>query len=298
MAVHYKILSRAGSVLVEKEQTACFGAMSRNRDFTTTVGRGGGGSRREDSAVMQKVVFYPNNHRILEDAMAERTTRWWSFLLSLPIVQDSLFEPPSGDMRETSFALSVRCDIPVDRLIGVMCLFRLFRTSGAITTHFCKLLDMDVEPEVAFAMSVGVLDFHAVGRLETVLECEESFVDAKHTPEADVIGLAQEFCSENWQEKYNGHQGLYDLYGTYVRGESWEGEEADTRLTGWGAPSQPAERDAGIGEDMVSFRQVVYTNVLHRIGLANAQRYSELNLTDSELLDIASYIENQLEPST
>jgi hypothetical protein len=271
--------------------------MSRNRDYTKTTGRGEAGGNREDALVMRNVVFYPNNYRIREDAVAERTTRWWTFLLSLPIVEDSLFEPPSGDWRESSFALSVRCDIPVDRLIGVMCLFRLFRTSHAITTHFCKLLDMDVEPEVAFAMSVGVLDFHSVGQLETVLECEEAFIDAKHTTEADVIGLAQKFCSEQWQGEYNGHQGLYDLYGTYVRGESWAGDDASSRLTGWGAPSQPAERDAPVGYDDVSFRQVVYTNVLNRQGLANAQRGSGLTLTDSELLDIASYIENQLEPS-
>jgi hypothetical protein len=212
--VHYTTTS--GSQEVDyKHDAPCFGMLCEYNDMDNVVRT-------------NKVVFHARRWSATRDWKV-----WARFLESLPFIQDSLSEPIVYERSNDNQEVHVRCDIPADRMLNVLSLFRVPYTHRQAIRAFVVMTDADVEPKVAATIALGVIGH----RIDGIAFCdsydpEHSIVNRMEVGMLDAISLHNVLFGSDWASVYNGEQELYSESLTYRRGEQGD----DNYIMGWTQP--------------------------------------------------------------
>jgi hypothetical protein len=205
MSVSYDVFE-GEERLLERREVWCFGSLSGYLNSSNTP---------------THVRYYPK-----WDMSDVGWDVWAKHLLTMPIIQDALHSPIDFSLGR-DVEVNIRCDMPADRLLNMLSLFRLPRVHPALGICFQKLLRMDVEGSIAFVLATTLLEGEeGLGELSlaTSFDDEHGFTIPKYLHEADARALYTHFQGEGWEEYYKGEQDVYSESCTYRRGELWDGE--------------------------------------------------------------------------
>lgn len=285
MAVNYDIIGKDGSDIFNRRGTACFGALA-------AVGS-------DIAEASSHITYWPKMGRtIFNDSHQESINLWHEFLSSLPVIMDALVDYKSEDGLVFS-EVSIRTDLPSDRLVQTLGLIRMPYVMEGTVRAFKNMLDMDIDPSIAFALSVGIqAGYESTFTLSAGRDTEHSFVDPPRLSIRDCVGLATTFCAEDFADRYAGRQKVWQETGTYRRGDSMD--DNATRLTAWAAPDL-ADRDASdemlvpaIYWALKLVKPEKYQYLVRENRTIGNLRLSELGLSDEELLKLVSEFESLL----
>jgi hypothetical protein len=235
----------------------------------------------------------------------DKAILWYNYLLSLPFILDSLFEEPNlPDFPSDDFVVKVRTDIPADRLMNVLALFRYPYVAPGCVFAFARMVAAEVDEAIAFTIAVGVISpgydrDSPSSFIYAGMDTEHAFVHQRYFSFGDAQNMIGGLLTEEWETLYSGRQEIYNHTGRYVRGGMED--PLHTRLTAFAGPST-ASAEAPLAEDLclpwLALR-VVNPGVAdwaRRNGSSiGTHRTSALTLSLAQLLDVATYIEDRLQ---
>ena len=293
MSVKFQLLRNNGGIARNESRAPCFGSLSGMQSST--------GTRMSESFRLSHVTYWPavwQEERLTEDEIRD----WYEYLLSLPVVQDSvkghtsLEEDVSGD----DWSVAVRADIPSDRMLNILALFRYAFVGTAAVQNFLEMVEADVHPKVAFTLAVGCFDHNSFTerRIRPGLDTEHAFVDQAFFGMEDAKRMVEVFQGGGWRSSYEGLQDLYSQTGTYRRGNVDNG--ASERMTAFTGPSR-ATGDAYKVKDLclpfLAVRAIrpalADTNRRQGRGLSS-YRGEALRVSPSEMMEIVGWFEEKL----
>jgi hypothetical protein len=269
--VHYT--NRNGGESVRSQTDApCFGMLCEYNDMDSVVRT-------------NKVVFHARRWSDTRDWKV-----WARFLESLPVIQGSLSEPIVYERSNNNQEVHVRCDIPADRMLNVLSLFRVPYTHRQAIRAFVVMTDADIEPKVAATIALGVVGHRSDGiTFCDSYDCEHSIVNRMELGMPDAISLHNVLFGSDWASAYHGDQGLYSEVLTYCRGERGD----SNYIMGWTQPH------GGVDDEN---RTMCHTMIREQFpelwpsvrGGTGSLRGSERQMDINMLVKAAEWFENKL----
>jgi hypothetical protein len=269
--VHYTNRHGGESVRVQTD-APCFGMLCEYNEMDSVVRT-------------NKVVFHARRWSTTRDWKV-----WARFLESLPFIQDSLAEPIVYARSNDNQEVHVRCDIPADRMLNVLSLFRVPYTHRQAIRAFVVMTDADVEPKVAATIALGVVGH----RIDGIAFCdsydpEHSIVNRMEVGMPDAISLHNVLFGSSWASEYDGEQSLYSESRTYRRGERGD----SNYIMGWTQPH------GGVSNNNHSMCHTMireqFPELWGRMGRGlGSLRGSERQMDINTLVKAAEWFENKL----
>jgi hypothetical protein len=258
------------------------------------------GVRSQDNNKLSHVQYFP----VIGNPMycsEEATSAWYEYLLSLPFIVDSLQDLPNlGLVGRSEFEVCVRTDIPADRLMNVLALFRYPHVAPGIVEAFTRMCDAEVDEAVAFTVAVGVINPGYCSDEEKLyiyvgMDTEHAFIHARHFTIGDAQNMVEQLLTEDWEDLYSGRQATYCSTGVYFR--NGMSGSLDSRLTAFAGPSIGSGTSRAMDNlslPWLAFRQVdqVQADSLRSEGeYLNTLRPTSLVLDMAKLLNIVCWFE-------